>query len=287
MASRSARSARTDVADIVPVFRSSLVAIVRVEHSARPTRGDHGDDRSLCDSINFVERGQFELTVQRKTWRVSGQDIFVTKPGMEYRSHDICRPDHRPGVCLDVRFSEVSSDMLGPAVASLRACAPVMMMNNRRAYLRQRLAVHLEAAHDCLALDLIAGELLQSADPNPLSERAYRPSLLRWYARRVDHVRLALDHDYAGDHSLNRLARSVGMSPYHFARIFRQLAGVPPHRYLLQRRLDEAFRRLRQGASVTATCYDVGFRSSSHFTRAFRAAYQMTPSQCRSGLRRP
>jgi AraC-like DNA-binding protein len=269
-----------------PLFRSPLVTIVRVEHSSCPPGGRSDDDVSLCDSINFVERGHFELTLRRKQWAVRTQDIFVTKPGMEYHSREIGGPDQvPPGVCLDVRFSEVASGLAGRAVAALRARAPIMPMTNRRAYLRRRLSVHLEGARDALALDLIAGELLQSADAEPSSERAYRPSLLQWYARRIDDARLALDHNYAADHSLGGLARSVGMSPYHFARIFRELAGVPPHRYLLRRRLEAALERLRQGASVTATCYEVGFRSSSHFAHAFRAAYQMTPSQCRSGPR--
>jgi len=41
-----------------------------------------------------------------------------------------------------------------------------------------------------LALDLIAGELLQSADAEPFERASYRPSLLQWYARRIDDARL-------------------------------------------------------------------------------------------------
>lgn len=267
------------------LFQSSLVTIVRIEHARAEARVQSCEHLSVVDSMNFVERGLFELTLRRKTWPVCGADIFVTRPGMEYYSRETGAPEHAaPGVCLDVRFSEVAGDQVGRALAALRASAPVMAMTNRRAYLRQRLSVHLvDGARDPLALDLIAGELLQSADPKPSRERAYRPALLRWYARRIDDARLALDEQYAADQSLDRLARSVGMSPYHFARVFRELTGVPPHRYLLRRRLDEAFARLRQGASVTATCYAVGFRSLSHFAHAFRAAYQMTPTECRAG----
>lgn len=82
-------------------------------------------------------------------------------------------------------------------------------------------------------------------------------------------------------HSLSRLARAAGMSPYHFARIFRELAGMPPHRLLLRRRLQAAVERLRGGESVTATCYGVGFGGLSHFIHAFRAAYGSSPSKYR------
>src|SRR4029077_11794001 len=95
-------------------------------------------------------------------------------------------------------------------------------------------------------------------------------------------ARLAMDDDYAAEHSLDRLARSAGMSPFHFARIFRELVGMAPHRYLVRRRLAAGVERLRDGASVTATCYAIGFRSLSHFIHAFSAAHGITPSQCRS-----
>jgi AraC-like DNA-binding protein len=76
------------------------------------------------------------------------------------------------------------------------------------------------------------------------------------------------------------------MSPFHFARVFRDLTGVPPHRYLVNVRLTAAAAALREGASVTDTCFAVGFRSLSHFIHAFRQAYGVTPSAfARSGRR--
>jgi AraC family transcriptional regulator len=108
--------------------------------------------------------------------------------------------------------------------------------------------------------------------------RLYRPAQLAWYARRVDAVRERLDHDFAADHTLSRLASQTGMSPFHFARVFRELTGLPPHRYLLRRRLDAAAEQLRNGRSVTDTCFAAGFRSLSHFINVFRRTFGMSPS---------
>jgi AraC-like DNA-binding protein len=178
-------------------------------------------------------------------------------------------------------------------VGALREHAPVIAVNNRRTYLQQRLAAHLVAGCDPLAMDLIAGELLHSAltDATPggaggAGSGHYKASQLGWYAHRVDRAREELDEHYAREHSLAGLARTAGMSPYHFARIFRELSGLPPYRYLVRRRLNAAATRLRDGASVTDTCYAVGYRSLSRFIHAFRAATGMTPSQFRSTPRR-
>jgi len=69
------------------------------------------------------------------------------------------------------------------------------------------------------------------------------------------------------------------MSPFHFARLFRETTGTPPHRYLVSVRLREAARRLRQGARVTDACFDVGFGNLSHFVRAFRRTFGVSPSR--------
>jgi AraC-like DNA-binding protein len=138
---------------------------------------------------------------------------------------------------------------------------------------------HLQQGADALAIDSIAGELLVGALDGGGSGRLCRPAQLDWYASRIDLARQILDHDYATPHTLCRLSRIVGMSPYHFARVFRELTGTAPHRYLLNRRLTIAAERLRDGESVTETCFAVGFQSLSHFIHSFRRAFGASPSR--------
>jgi AraC family transcriptional regulator len=75
------------------------------------------------------------------------------------------------------------------------------------------------------------------------------------------------------------MASEVGMSVYHFARVFAELEGQPPHKYLLGVRLRQAATRLRAGASVTDTCFAVGFSSLSHFVSTFRRHLGVRPSE--------
>src|SRR5262249_17339921 len=111
--------------------------------------------------------------------------------------------------------------------------------------------------------------------------KLYKEHQLSWYAERVDAARVLLEMQYATAFSISDLARAVGMSTFHFARIFRELAGMPPHRYLLQVRMIEAARRLQQGASVTVACFAVGFHELGHFSRYFRRWFGVSPSKYR------
>src|SRR5205814_5351823 len=98
----------------------------------------------------------------------------------------------------------------------------------------------------------------------------FKSSQVSWYAPRVDAARQLLDDDYESRHTLTALAEGAGMSPFHFARVFCELAGAPPRRYLVRRRLHAAADRVRAGDSVTNACYAVGFSSLSHVRHAFR-----------------
>jgi AraC-like DNA-binding protein len=92
--------------------------------------------------------------------------------------------------------------------------------------------------------------------------------------------------EYSDNHSLTSLGRRFAMSPFHFARVFRELAGVPPHRYLLNVRLGQAAHRLREGSSVTDACFACGFSHLSHFGRLFQRRFGVLPSQYPQAARR-
>ncbi len=86
--------------------------------------------------------------------------------------------------------------------------------------------------------------------------------------------------------SLAELASSVGLSESQFARAFRLRMGVPPHRYLMRLRLDQAQRLLRASdMSIAEVATSSGFSSQEHLTRVMRAWLDVTPGALRMTLR--
>jgi AraC family transcriptional regulator len=85
--------------------------------------------------------------------------------------------------------------------------------------------------------------------------------------------------------SLADIAASAGLSPYHFARVFRVATGVPPHRFLTRMRIDLARRRLADGdLSVTEIARLCGFSTASQFSTAVRRETGMAPRTFRRSL---
>jgi len=80
-----------------------------------------------------------------------------------------------------------------------------------------------------------------------------------------------------------RLARVSGVSAAHFARSFKEAFGVPPHRYLLTRRLERATGLLRDtNLSITEIAFQTGWNSLGTFGRTFRDVTGESPGEFRA-----
>lgn len=78
--------------------------------------------------------------------------------------------------------------------------------------------------------------------------------------------------------SLEELASRVGVSKYHFARLFTLHIGVPPCQFQKERRLQAAALRLRAGARPIDVAYELGFADQSHLGRSFKRRFGLAPS---------
>lgn len=79
--------------------------------------------------------------------------------------------------------------------------------------------------------------------------------------------------------SLEQLASVAGLSVSSFKRVFKAIAGIPPHTFILRKRIDHAHGLLRSGAgTVTEIAFECGFPSSQYFATAFKRITGMTPN---------
>lgn len=104
------------------------------------------------------------------------------------------------------------------------------------------------------------------------------PELLRRLLRAKDRMDAASHEDWP----VQRLAEVSHVSEAHFARSFKEAFGVPPHRYLLTRRIERATALLRDSdIGITDIAFQTGWRSLGTFGRIFRDITGETPSAVR------
>jgi transcriptional regulator GlxA family with amidase domain len=104
------------------------------------------------------------------------------------------------------------------------------------------------------------------------------PELLRRLLRAKDRMDAASHEEWP----VRRLAQVSHVSAAHFARSFKDAFGVPPHRYLLTRRIERAVTLLRDSElSITEIAFQTGWRSLGTFGRIFRDITGEKPSSIR------
>ena len=140
-----------------------------------------------------------------------------------------------------------------------------------RGALRANVAFHAS----CAAAEAAGFRACQRCHPTlpPLAER--QAAAVARACRLIDEAEQAPD--------LDSLAQAVGMSRFHFHRIFKAHTGITPKAYASARRTVRLQQGLATAPSVTDALYDAGFGSSGRFYEASAGALGMTPGRYRAG----
>ena len=110
-----------------------------------------------------------------------------------------------------------------------------------------------------------------------------RTTIAARHAERVTDACRRLERAEAAP-TLDALARTAGMSPHHFHRVFKSVTGLTPKAYALARRAQRMRERLaRPGTSITGAMLDAGFNASSRFYDDARGVLGMRPKDYRAG----
>src|SRR5215813_2234727 len=123
---------------------------------------------------------------------------------------------------------------------------------------------------------------LAPSSPPASDDTLQDPALLRRLLRAKDRMDAASHEAWP----VTRLADVSGISDAHFARSFKRAFGVPPHRYLLTRRIEQAITLLRDTElSITDIAFATGWESLGTFGRVFRDITGISPGAMRIDAR--
>jgi AraC-like DNA-binding protein len=214
-------------------------------------RRDHGTDRHLVTLLPpHVAHDGRAATTAGFAKRVLYLEPAVVDPALIGRAVDAPTMAD-PALAAAVRALH---DALRRGVAPLEA-------DTRLALVAERLADHLRGA---------------SGRPDgPGEGGAGRSRAQRGLA---DAARDVLDAE-PGPVTLAALSRTVGASPTHLVRAFTRRFGLPPHAYVVARRVEAARRLLLAGRPPAEVAADVGFHDQAHLTRHFRRHVGTTPGR--------
>lgn len=88
-----------------------------------------------------------------------------------------------------------------------------------------------------------------------------------------------IDNNFDREISLSLLSYVRFTSKYHLLRLFKKYYGRTPKQYLIDKRIEKAKELLKQGMTVTETCFDIGFESPCTFSTLFKRRTGQSPTE--------
>ncbi|WP_027051951.1 helix-turn-helix transcriptional regulator [Mesorhizobium erdmanii] len=244
----------------------------------RPFEEAHQD---FC--VAAVTSGTFRYRAQQGTAMLAPGALLLGNPGTCYE----CGHEHGSGDrCLSFHFGPSYMERIiagvpgartlafeAPRLPPLPALAPLLAEAEAARDMADR------DAFEELSLRIAAAAVTTASDAAPVRRGPSRRD-----QKRVAEAVRRIELDGDGPVSLSALADETATSPYHFLRIFRQVAGMTPYQFLIRTRLHRAAVRLRlSDDAISAIAFDAGFNDLSTFNRRFRRVMGQTPSRYRAG----
>jgi AraC family transcriptional regulator len=232
-------------------------------------------------SLSFVRQGSFGYHCRGRSFELVSGSLLVGFPEDEF----VCTHEHHCGgdECLSFRLSPECVSALGDERSVWRrgALAPqpeLMVLGElAQAVVDGQSDAGLDEIAWCLAARFVKLVADRDERPRALTHRDRKRAVdaAHWIESRAHE---AVD--------LERAAGEVGLSPFHFLRLFSRALGVTPHQYLVRARLRRAARLLADPERpITDVALDVGFADLSNFIRTFRRAAGVSPGAFRRAAR--
>ena len=136
--------------------------------------------------------------------------------------------------------------------------------------------LHNVAFHEsCVAAEQAGFRPCKRCKPDQVDQAQQRADIVAQACRFIT--------DAEAEPTLDEIARHVGVSAYHFHRLFKNITGVTPKAYAKAHRLGRVRDELHKSVTITDAIYDAGFASNSRFYAQSNQNLGMTPTQYRQG----
>lgn len=229
-------------------------------------------------TIALVTGGTFKYRTEAGTALLYPGALLLGNPGTCFE----CGHDHGIGdrcISLSVAtdyFAEIAASVGGSAAFRFsHAMMPAID------HLLRHTACLYRPVHrtDSLMMEAAVVALIEALIQTVSGRSVSTPLLSGRDQRRISAALRYIELNAAEPLTLNELALIAGMSKYHFLRIFRQITGITPYRFLLNARLQTVARELKGSKrSIAAIALDAGFGDLSTFITHFRHTFGVSPS---------
>jgi AraC family transcriptional regulator len=280
-----------DAAHYDPNLQHSVsCAVMQVTFLARIEEASFEPVRERIEVLIPGDQGAFHAIYQLPdgTLRravVRAPQICVVPPNQSYRL-SCQRPSDMVAISLDAAyFSSRSREAFGQ-VRDVKECYGTMdpflrgignVLGSAFRARRTPTCAYLESLASAMAMHIATLYDRSAPPPQPCTGLA---------PHKLQRVLSFIEQRLADSVQVRELADAIHMSPFHFARMFKQAIGQPPHAYITAQRMEQAKSLLGTSElSLVEVAACVGYQTQAHFTGVFHRHVGVTPRSFRLNSR--
>lgn len=243
--------------------------------------------------IIYVKKGSGTIYVDFKRYDVSAPAIFFIRPGqlhaiLQFKNQTMEYENiiFHPKIFEEANSDAINQNYIWPILQGAYS-VPVLFTPDRSDY--ELIAAPIDACDEICKTKPAGYEIFIKSQLFLLLyhfiDRYRNVCSDKKNQKKLDKIKPVLkyvENNYNGKITISEIAKTAGFSEAHFMRFFKETLGIPFVTYLNDYRLSMAARMLRgSDASILSISEEAGFQNLSHFNRAFKKKYEMSPSEYR------
>lgn len=249
-------------------------------HQNHPQLIHRHDD---CLELLYIMQGDGQYIVSGKTYLVQPGNLIICNAGImhgeaPYLKH--CSQSY----CLVLQ--DLSLPGLPPNTLSKTSDPPVYYFTEDRFTIEHIIFALMNAPESNGIIDLLSNAMLNLVYAKILSRQ--KTSILAQNNNEefIQNMVQFLDEHYQESLSLQELGKEFHISPSYLSHIFKTEIGLPPMKYLMNRKIGESQNLLMNtNLPISDISDSLGFHDSGHFSRTFKKYIGITPSEYRQYFR--
>jgi AraC-like DNA-binding protein len=233
-------------------------------------------------AIGVIDAGVEEFNYQGATHRAAANQIVIVHPGEVHTGHAGTPAGWAyrmfyPSVELLQSIVDLSEVQTIPYFPNPVIQDPELLEQLRRLHMALE-AVDSRLERESRFVWAFAQLVMRFAEHRPCIRPLGRES------QAVQQMLQYLNAHVAEAIALTDLAHLTQLTPLRLLRLFQREVGLPPHAYLVQRRVERAKQLLATGMPIAAAAFESGFTDQSHLNRHFKRFVGVTPGQYAAGM---
>jgi len=264
---------------------SSLIPVFGYREINRPIKNAIPPHSLKYHQIIYVDKGELEIWVDGLTWKLTEGDLIIIRPYevMSYLQGSLPLGSH----------SFLQLDLCSLSETELRESAW-----NCLHHFNPRVALAGKKFADPFAIlidehkrrDMWSAEVTENQVKQVLYNliRLHKDKFIKHKVSPLllESIDAYIESNLSNAISIKELAELAGYSDNHFRRLFTQLSGLQPLKYVNHRKIEVAKKRLIDGnETITDIAFGLGFSSTQYFASFFKKITSFTPLEFRTEAR--